>query len=102
LLSTGFGTKRRNQFYGPKYFDTDFTVMKNFKVPHWEAARIGVGAQFFNLFNHPNFDQPVGDVSNPDFGSIISTVNTPTSILGSFLGGDASPRLIQFKGNLTF
>src|ERR1700756_5847305 len=100
--SNGFGTQRRNQFYGPKYFDTDFTVMKNFKVPHWEAARIGVGAQFFNLFNHPNFDQPVGDVSNPNFGSIISTVNTPTSILGSFLGGDASPRLIQFKGSLTF
>jgi hypothetical protein len=54
------------------------------------------------LFNHPNFDQPVGDISNPNFGSIISTVNTPTSILGSFLGGDASPRLIQFKGTLTF
>jgi hypothetical protein len=34
--------------------------------------------------------------------TIISTVNTPTSILGSFLGGDASPRLIQFKGTLTF
>jgi hypothetical protein len=46
-------------------------------------------------------DQPVGDVSNPNFGSIISTVNTPTSILGSFLEGDASPRLIQLKGTLT-
>jgi len=100
--STGFGIQRRNQFYGPKYFDTDFTVMKNFKVPHWEAAKLGIGAQFFNLFNHPNFDQPEGDISNPNFGSIISTVNTPTSILGSFLGGDASPRLIQFKGSLTF
>ena len=100
--SSGFGIQRRNQFYGPKYFDTDFTVMKNFKVPHWEAARLGVGAQFFNLFNHPNFDQPVGDISNSNFGSIISTVNTPTSILGSFLGGDSSPRLIQFKGTLTF
>jgi hypothetical protein len=100
--STGFGIQRRNQFYGPKYFDTDFTVMKNFRVPHWEAARLGVGAQFFNLFNHPNFDQPVGDISNPNFGQIIRTVNTPTSILGSFLGGDASPRLIQFKGSLTF
>lgn len=97
-----FGAQRRNQFYGPKYFDTDFTVMKNFKIPGWERAKFGVGAQFFNLFNHPNFDQPVGDISNPDFGTIISTVNTPTSILGSFLGGDASPRLIQFKGTLTF
>jgi hypothetical protein len=49
-----------------------------------------VGAQFFNLFNHPNFDQPVSDISTPDFGTIISAVNTPSSILGSFLGGDAS------------
>ena len=97
-----FGTQRRNQFYGPKYFNTDFTVMKNFMIPHWERAKLGVGAQFFNLFNHPNFDQPVGDISNPDFGRIIRTVNTPTSILGSFLGADASPRLIQLKGSLTF
>jgi hypothetical protein len=100
--TSAFGVQRRNQIYGPRYFDTDFTVMKNFKVPHWEAARFGIGAQFFNLFNHPNFDQPVGDISNPNFGTIISTVNTPTSILGSFLGGDASPRLIQFKGSFTF
>jgi hypothetical protein len=96
--TVGFGAQRRNQFYGPRYFDTDLTVMKNFKVPHWEQARFGIGAQFFNLFNHPNFDQPSGDIANPNFGTIISTVNTPTSILGSFLGGDASPRLIQFKG----
>lgn len=97
-----FGIQRRNQFYGPKYFDTDFAVMKNFKIPRWEHAKFGIGAQFFNFFNHPNFDQPVGDISNPNFGSIIGTVNTPTSIIGSFLGGDASPRLIQFKGTLTF
>lgn len=100
--TSAFGIQRRNQVYGPKYFDTDFTVMKNFNIPGWEHAKFGVGAQFFNLFNHPNFDQPVGDISNPNFGTIISTVNTPTSILGSFLGGDASPRLIQFKGTLTF
>jgi hypothetical protein len=100
--TSAFGLQRRNQIYGPRYFDTDFTVVKNFKIPRWEAARFGIGAQFFNLFNHPNFDQPVGDISNPNFGTIISTVNAPTSILGSFLGGDASPRLIQFKGSLTF
>lgn len=99
---TGFGFQRRNQFYGPNYFNTDFTVVKNFKVPHWEKAKLGVGAQFFNLLNHPNFDQPSADLASPDFGRIVSTVNTPTSILGSFLGGDASPRQIQFKGSLTF
>ena len=100
--AAGLGNQRRNQFYGPNYFDTDFTVMKNFKIPHWESGRIGLGVQFFNLFNHPNFDQPVGDVSNPQFGLINTTVSTPTSILGSFLGGDASPRLIQLKATLSF
>jgi hypothetical protein len=100
--TSGFGAQRRNQFYGPNYFDTDFTVMKNFNIPHWEGAKFGVGLQFFNLFNHPNFDQPVGDIANPQFGSILQTVSTPTSILGSFLGGDASPRLIQVKAHLTF
>ncbi len=100
--TTGFGSQRRNQFYGPRYFDTDFAVMKNFQIPRWESGKLGIGLQFFNLFNHPNFDQPVGDVANPQFGSIITTVSTPTSILGSFLGGDASPRLIQVKARLTF
>jgi len=100
--TTGFGAQRRNQFYGPKFFDTDLTVMKNFNIPRWESAKFGVGVQFFNLFNHPNFDQPIGDIANPQFGSIVTTVSTPTSILGSFLGGDASPRLIQVKAHLTF
>jgi hypothetical protein len=100
--TSGLGAQRRNQFYGPKYFDTDFTVMKNFKIPKWESGKFGVGLQFFNLFNHPNFDQPVADVANPQFGLINTTVSTPTSILGSFLGGDASPRLIQVKAALTF
>jgi hypothetical protein len=28
--------------------------------------------------------------------------NPPTSIFGAFLGGDAAPRLIQFKGSINF
>jgi hypothetical protein len=33
---------------------------------------------------------------------VVSTVNPPTSILGSFLGGDASPRLIQLTAKFNF
>jgi outer membrane receptor protein involved in Fe transport len=98
----------RNQFRGPHFFDTDLTVMKNTKLG--EKASLGLGVQFFNLFNHPNFDQPIGDiaagsadpVNGGSFGTIVSTVNTPTSILGSFLGGNASPRLIQLKAEFKF
>jgi hypothetical protein len=99
-------TQGRNQFRGPNYFDTDFTVMKYTKIG--ERANLGIGFQFFNLFNHPNFDQPINDIAAGDvaaggqFGTIISTVNTPTSILGSGLGGNASPRLIQLKAEIKF
>ncbi|HLJ28198.1 MAG TPA: TonB-dependent receptor [Candidatus Angelobacter sp.] len=99
---TGFGNQSRNSFRGPNYFDTDFTVMKTVKLR--ERASLGFGVQFFNLLNHPNFDQPINDISNANnqFGLIQRTVNTPTSILGSFLGGDASPRLIQLKAEFKF
>ncbi len=99
---TGFGRQRRNQVYGPNFINTDLTLMKNFGIPHWESAKLQLGAQFFNILNHANFDQPVGDVTSSQFGTIINTVNTPTSLLGSFLGGDSSPRMIQLKAALNF
>ncbi|HEY7097956.1 MAG TPA: carboxypeptidase regulatory-like domain-containing protein [Terriglobales bacterium] len=98
----GFGNQRRNQLYGPNFFDTDLTLMKNFKIPRWEGSNLGIGFQFFNVLNHANFDQPVGDIFDPQFGQINNTVSVPTSILGSFLGGDASPRVIQLKASLSF
>jgi hypothetical protein len=102
-FASNFGQQRRNQFYGPNYTDTDMDVLKTFHLPHWEAASIQGGAQFFNVFNHPNFGQPYFDVGNgTQMGEIHNMVSTPTSILGSFLGGDASPRLIQLKAVLTF
>ena len=99
---TRFGNQTRNQYRGPGYFDTDMSVMKNFKIPHWEAARFGVGFQFFNLFNHPNFDKPINDISNSLFGTIVNTVSAPTSVFGAFMGADASPRIIQLRAQFVF
>jgi len=98
----GLGAQRRNQVYGPSYFDTDLSLMKNFHIPKWEGAEFQVGAQAFNILNHPNFDQPVGDVSNSQFGLINRTVATPTSIYGAFLGASASPRALQIRAQLRF
>ena len=100
--ATDFGQQRRNQLYGPNYTDVDMDVAKGFKIPRMESGRLKIGAQFFNLFNHPNFQIPDNDVNSQTNGTIFTTANTPTSILGAFLGGDASPRLIQFKGTFTF
>jgi hypothetical protein len=101
---TGFGNQTRNQYRGPGYFDTDMSIMKNFKIPHWEAARLGVGFQFFNLFNHPNFDKPINDIAQGQgvFGTIINLVSAPTSIFGSFVNADASPRIIQLRAQFVF
>jgi hypothetical protein len=101
-LTTGIVNQTPNQFFGPHSFDTDMTIMKYTKIPHWETAKFGVGVQFFNLFNHPNFASPVNDISSSHFGQVRGTVNPPTSILGSFLGGDASVRLIQLTGKFNF
>jgi hypothetical protein len=100
LAYSGFSNQGRNEFRGPGYFDTDLDVMKNFTIR--ENAKLAVGLQFFNLFNHPNFDMPVNNVASSEFGMILRTVNPATSILGAFLGGDASPRIIQLKMEFKF
>jgi Carboxypeptidase regulatory-like domain len=98
-----FGNQTRNQYRGPGFFDTDLSIMKNFNLPR-EAAKLGVGFQFFNLFNHPNFDKPVNDIAQGvgSFGTIQALVSPPTSILGSFVGADASGRIIQLKAQIVF
>jgi hypothetical protein len=97
-----FGAERRNQIYGPNFFDTDLSLMKNFHIPHWESAEFQIGAQAFNILNHPNFDQPVGNIENPQFGYSLATVGSPTSIFGSFLGANDSPRALQIRAQLRF
>jgi hypothetical protein len=98
----GFGNISRNSVFGPDYFNTDFSIMKKTKIPHWEKGEFGLGFQFFNVFNHPNFDNPVANVSSGLFGDVQRTVSSPTTIYGSLLGADASPRLIQLKAQITF
>jgi hypothetical protein len=102
MAATGFGNQRRNQLRGPGFFDTDMAVTKDFQIPGSERAHFAIGVQFFNLFNHPNFDQPVANLADVHFGHIVHTVSTPTTVLGSFLGGDASPRVIRLSAQITF
>jgi len=92
----------RNAYRGPNYTDTDFSFTKKTKIPGWERGELQLGLQFFNLFNHYNFTLPNSNIAGGEFGTIQGGVNPPTSILGSFLGGDAAPRLIQVKAQLVF
>ena len=92
----------RNRFRGPSYFNTDFGLLKNTQIPGWEKARLGLGLQLFNFFNHANFGFPDNNIADPEFGRITYTESPPTGILGKALGGDASPRNIQIFGLLRF
>jgi hypothetical protein len=94
----------RNRFRGPGYFNTDFALMKTTKLPHWENAVLGIGFQFFNFFNHPNFGYPLTGLA-PVMGLINHLEQPPTSILGGGLGGfggDVAARMIQAKAQLQF
>lgn len=99
-LQTTFGNLGRNTYRGPNYRNADFSLMKHTKIT--ESTEFVLGAQFFNVFNHPNFDAPVLDVSSSRFGQITKTVSGPTTVFGSVLGADASPRLIQLKLQFNF
>jgi hypothetical protein len=94
----------RNRFRGPRYFNTDFAIMKNTRIPGSENVALGIGFQFFNVLNHPNFGFPDNWSSDPatSFGRIFYLQQPPTGVLGSALGGDVSPRMIQLKVQLRF
>jgi Carboxypeptidase regulatory-like domain len=86
--STGFGNLGRNTFRGPFQQNWDFSAGKAFAIT--ERQRLRITADFFNLFNHPNFANPAFlDIESPsNFGQITSTVGTP--------------RLVQFSAKYLF
>jgi len=95
----GFGNQRRNSFRGPYYFNSDFTLRMDFRIK--ERLNFGVGATAYNVFNHPNFANPIHDVSSTStFGLIQSTVTPPTSPYGAFVGSAVSGRILQLNAQV--
>jgi len=99
VACTDFGNVGRNVLRGPRQTNVDFSVIKRF--PFTESKNLEFRAEFFNLFNHVNFANPIGNlnaasidsntgqiISSGDFGRINSTSN--------------NPRLIQFAVKLNF
>ncbi|MGO4885432.1 MAG: carboxypeptidase regulatory-like domain-containing protein [Bryobacteraceae bacterium] len=96
----GISPENRNQFRGPGYFDIDMQLYKTFKLT--ERVTFGLGAQAFNVLNHPNYAVPDSGFGDPTFGSVLQMAGTPTSPYGNFLGFDSAPRLLQVTGKVTF
>ncbi|MGA7379557.1 MAG: carboxypeptidase regulatory-like domain-containing protein [Terriglobales bacterium] len=103
-----FGDLGRNALRGPDFFWSDFYLTKWFPVT--ERVKLRIEAQFFNVFNHPNFGLPsmvlAGIPGKPStqtgFGALTYTTSPPTGLLGVGLGGDSSPRMIAFQARLEF
>jgi len=65
-----FGNSGRNILLGPRSFNTDLGVIKNTGLT--EAIKVQFRAEFFNLFNNVNFNNPGTTVGTPGFGRITS------------------------------
>lgn len=63
-----FGNVGHNTFRGPKFFNTDFSVFKDFSIT--ERTKAQFQAQFYNVFNHVNLDLPNATVDDPNGGAI--------------------------------
>ena len=97
---TTFGNVHRNAFRAPHYVDTDLSILKH--LYKHEAMTFDIGANAYNLFNHPNFAAPNSTLGANDFGVITGTVAAPTSPYGSFQSNGVTQRLVQVHGKFTF
>ena len=103
-----FGNLGRNALRGPDFTWSDFYLTKWFALN--ERLKMRFDAQFFNVFNHPNFGLPsmvlAGIPGKPStqtgFGAISYATSPPTGLLGVGLGGDSTPRMIAFQLRLEF
>jgi len=86
------GNASRAPVSGPRFVNTDFSAFKNFRIH--EGFNLQFRAEFFNLFNHPQFGLTgngvfMQDTNSPStFGAVNETVN--------------NPRVVQFALRLDF
>jgi hypothetical protein len=68
-----FGNSGRNSVRIPGYRNYDLSLFKKFKVR--DRANFELRGEAYNLSNTPHFTSPITNVSAPDFGQRVSTLN---------------------------
>ncbi|MFL6445975.1 MAG: hypothetical protein ACJ713_19310, partial [Candidatus Sulfotelmatobacter sp.] len=81
------GNAARAPVYGPRFINTDFSIIKDFPLGFREGTNLQFRAEFFNLFNHPHFYLPgtsasgMQDIDSPSsFGAVNGVINDPRFI----------------------
>jgi hypothetical protein len=80
-----FGSSGKNVLRGPRFFDTDLGLLKDFAIV--ERVRLQFRAEFFNAFNNVNFGMPGNFLGTGSTGQITSA---------------NSPRILQLAMKLAF
>ncbi|HYR74485.1 MAG TPA: TonB-dependent receptor [Pyrinomonadaceae bacterium] len=106
-----FGNLGRNALVGPHYRNFDFSVVKNNSLS--ERVKLQIRMDIFNLFNHPNFANPLWPNFGVDFlangidatgrgvGFLPITTTPDVGTGNPFLGGGGS-RNIQLALRVSF
>jgi hypothetical protein len=101
---TDIGDVGRSCLRGPRQVNLDFSLAKFFPVS--ESRTFEFRAEFFNLFNHPNFANPISNLNalvasggsiDPINGQVVSAGN-----FGRIISTSNNPRIIQFALKFSF
>jgi hypothetical protein len=79
------GSLQRRDLSGPWYKDYTMAVQKSFNIT--ERQHVDFRADFYNIFNHPNFFVGDQNINSVNFGKITSQAGGPNGV---------GPRLLQF------
>jgi hypothetical protein len=99
------GNFGRNVLRGFGAWQADVGVQRQFHLT--ENLRLRFRAEFFNIFNHPNFGSPVNVLTSPLFGRSTQTLANSLGSGGANGGFNplyqiGGPRSIQFALKLQF
>ena len=85
-----YGSSGRNEYRGPDVVNFNLSIAKTTALS--ERTHLEIRADFFNIFNHAEFQNPSTTIGSATFGQISSTG----------IGSDPRTRVIQLAGRFTF
>ena len=83
---TGFGNSMVGAIMGPGQHNWDFSIIKHTKIT--EKLNTEFRAEFYNIWNHAQFNPPVNNVADSTFGQVQNSA--------------VPPRIMQFAVKLLF
>ena len=104
LVGTDIGNVGRNCLRGPRQVNVDFALGKLF--PMAESRNFEFRAEFFNLFNHPSFANPISNLNalfassgriDPATGRVLNAGN-----FGRIISTSNNPRIVQLAVKFNF